>query len=144
MKSENEWFIIDDIEKFVESTRVLVFDAFGNENKKSTDDLALLLSDLEDSEIEELEETISQAECLVIAKNYLQKQYNKKSKEERYVISTNKYMEMIESINARMVSNMLTHLASKGLIESAYDTEANDFIFWVKDAKNENQKPETD
>lgn len=140
----NEWFIIDNIDKFVESTRVLVFDAFGNENKKSADDLALLLSDLEDSELEELEETISQAECLVIAKKYLQKQYNKKSKEERYIISTNKYMEMIESINARMVSNMLTHLASKGLIESAYDTEANDFIFWVKDAKDENQKPETD
>jgi len=144
MKNENEWFIIDDIEQFIESTRVLVYGAFGDENKKSTDELALFLSDLKDKEVEELEQTISQAECLAIAKNYLKKQYHKVSKKERYIISTDKYMEMIESINARMVSNMLTHLASKGLIESAYDTEANDFIFWMKDAKDENQKPETD
>ena len=144
MKSENEWFIIDDLEKFIESTRVLVFSAFGEENEKSADELALFLSDLKDNEAKELEQTISQAECLSIAKNYLKKQYHKVSKKERYIISTDKYMEMMESINARMISNMLTHLASKGLIESAYDTEANDFIFWVKDDKEENQKPETD
>jgi GTPase involved in cell partitioning and DNA repair len=151
MKKKNdkdEWFIIDDLSKFVESTRVLVFDAFGNENKKSVDELSMMLSELEESEIEEIEKTLTQAECLVIAQKYLEKQTNKITKKERYIISTKKYLEMIESFNARMISNLLSHLVSQGFIESAFDTETNDFIFWIKDNveenKNKEQKPETD
>lgn len=144
MNQNNEWFVIDDIEKFIESSRVLVFDSFGNENKESVDELALFLSDLKESEIQELDKTLSQSECLAISKNYLKKQYNKSDKTERYVISTKKYMEFIEAINSRLISNLLTHLVNRGYIESAYDNEANDFIFWIKDDKEENEKPETD
>ena len=49
-----------------------------------------------------------------------------------------------------MVSNILNQLVQKGLVESAFDTESNDFIFWVKDNdklfKNETETdlPETD
>jgi len=43
-------------------------------------------------------------------------------------------------MNGRLVSNMLTSLVSKGLIESAYDEQINDFVFWIKD----NESPETD
>jgi hypothetical protein len=42
-----------------------------------------------------------------------------------------------------MVSNMLNNLVNKGMIETGYDDETNDFIFWIKD-ENENQAPETD
>jgi len=41
-----------------------------------------------------------------------------------------------------MVSNIINSLVKKGLIETAFDSEKNDFIFWVKD--NEQDKPETD
>lgn len=144
--NDNEWFIIDDLQKFVESTRVLVFDSFGSQNEKTVDELAMMLSELEESESEELETTLTQTECMVIAKKYLRKQINKSTNEERYVIDTNRYMEMIESFNTRMISNMLNNLSNRGLIESAYDSEANDFIFWIKDdsEKEQNQKPETD
>ena len=78
----------------------------------------------------------------------MEKQTNKITKKERYIISTKNYLEMIESFNARMISNLLSHLVSQGFIESAFDTEANDFIFWMKDNaeenKNKEQKPETD
>jgi hypothetical protein len=43
-----------------------------------------------------------------------------------------------------MVSNILTKLVSDGIIESAFDTEKNDFIFWVKEQDDQNSKPETD
>jgi hypothetical protein len=41
-----------------------------------------------------------------------------------------------------MVSNIISGLVQKGLVETAFDEEANDFVFWVK--KNEEEKPETD
>ena len=58
-----------------------------------------------------------------------------------YVISEKKYMAMIESFNQRLVSNMLKNLTQIGLLESAYDSELNDFIFWIKeqDQPNENK-----
>ena len=144
MKEDNEWFIIDDFDKFVESTRVLVYDAFGNENKKNIDELSMMLSDLDESEIEEVDKTLTQAECIVMAKEFVEKQINRKTKKIRYLISNKQYMNMIESFNARMVGNLLNDLSNRGLIESAYDTEANDFIFWLKDEKPQDEKPETD
>jgi len=36
-------------------------------------------------------------------------------------------------------------LVNKGILDSGYDSEKNDFIFWVKeDADNKEQTPETD
>ena len=46
-------------------------------------------------------------------------------------------------MNARLVSNILSSLASKGLIESAYDPEINDFVFWTVDG-DEKENPESD
>jgi hypothetical protein len=50
-------------------------------------------------------------------------------------------MEMIESFNSRMISNMLNHLVNRGLLETAYDADSNDFVFWIKD---ETENRETD
>lgn len=145
MKQDNEWFIIDDISQFIESTRVLVFNAFGKTNETQLDELSFFLSELPKEEIDELNQTLTQDECLSISKNFIRKELNKKTKKIRFVINTKKYMEMIESFNSRMISNMLNNLVNKGVLESAYDSEANDFIFWVKDNdKKQNEKPETD
>ena len=43
-----------------------------------------------------------------------------------------------------MISNMLNTLVNKGLLETAYDNESNDFIFWVKNNETSQEKPETD
>jgi hypothetical protein len=48
-----------------------------------------------------------------------------------------------------MISNILNSLVNKGVLDSAYDSDQNDFIFWVKEEEEEddtksNQKPETD
>lgn len=143
--SSDEWFVIDDIEKFVESTRVLVFDSFADSSEKTVDELTIMLSELSSDEIEELDMVLTQSEAMGIAKTFLKKQINKTSKEERYLIHTKKYMEMIESFNSRLVSNLLSNLVNKGLVESAYDNESNDFIFWIKDdEQNKKEKPETD
>lgn len=145
MKQENERFIIDDLSQFVEATRVLVFNAFGKTNETQIDELSFFLSELQEEEQDQLNQTLTQEECMIMSKDFVRKEFNKKTKQIRFTISTNKYMEMIESFNGRMISNMLNNLVNRGILESAYDTEANDFIFWIKDNdQTQKEKPETD
>lgn len=140
----NEWFIIDDISKFIESTRVLVFNAFGKTEEASIDELSFLITSLEKHDLEELNKTLTQEECMNIAQEFIKEQTNKKTNETRFIISTKGYMQMIESFNSRMVSNMLNHLTNIGILESAYDDKSNDFVFWIKNENDKNEKPETD
>lgn len=131
MKEKNEWFVIDDIEKFIESTRVLVYSSFGD-NKTPIDEYSISVEDLDDEEKIELDKCLSQSESMVISQTYLQSIKSKKNKI-KYKISTKLYMSLIESLNTRMISNMLQKLTSDGVLETAYDEQLNDFIFWVKD-----------
>lgn len=142
--SKKEWFIVDDLDKLVESTRILVYDNF-NSSKDEPDDLNFIMSDLSEDEISEMNTVLTQQECLVIAKSLVKIQKNKTTNEIRYLLSDQKFMEMIECFNSRMVSNILSSLVKKNILDSAYDEQLNDFVFWVKDDENkENQKPETD
>ena len=141
MSNKSEWFIVEDIEKFVESTRVLIFNSFGKTNETELDELSFLISDLPAEEVEELNSSLSQEECMIIAKDFIKKEQNKKTLSTRFIISNKLYMAMIESFNSRFISNMLNHLVNKGLLDTAYDADANDFIFWVKE---ENENRETD
>jgi hypothetical protein len=139
---DNQKFVIDDITKFIESTRVLVFDAFGKTKDYTLDDLSILLSDLADEEVEELNQMLTQDECVIMSKDFIKTRINKKTKNKTYTIDTKTYMEMIECFNSRMVSNMINNLVNRGLLETAYDTECNDFVFWVKE-KDSDDKTET-
>jgi hypothetical protein len=141
---KDEWYVIGDLNKFIESTRVLVFDIFGNTNQQDIDELSLLLSDLSEEEKQEIDTVLSQQECEVLAKDFITTEVNKKTKKYRYTLSNKKYMEMIECFNSRMISNMLNTLVNKGLLETAYDNESNDFIFWVKNNETSQEKPKTD
>jgi hypothetical protein len=132
MKS-NQWYSINDISLFVESSRVLVYSAFG-ENHSELDELNINISSLDKEEKTELDECLPQQECMLIAKDFLVPSKNCKISK----ISEKKYKAFIDSLNARMVSNMLNKLSHDGFLESAFDEESNDFIFWVKE--NENKK----
>jgi hypothetical protein len=144
---EKETFIVEDLSKLVEATRVLVFDNFGKTNEEGEDDLSFLMADLGPDEIDELNDVLTQEECLIIAQNFVKPQVNKRTKKIRYIMTNTEFMEMVESFNSRMISNLLNSLVNKGVLETAYDEKCNDFIFWVKN-ENENetdsQKPETD
>lgn len=142
---EKESFIVDDLNKLVEATRVLVFDNFGKTNKEEQDELSFLMTDLGSDDIEELNVVLTQEECMIIANGFVRPQINKKTKQIRYIITNGEFMEMIESFNSRMISNLLNNLVNKGVLETAYDEKCNDFIFWMKDENETNdQKPETD
>lgn len=144
MKDDSEWFIIDNIVEFIESTRTLIFNTFGKTNEQQLDKLSFIISELDEEERDELDRTLTQEECMVISKEFIITKINKKTKEKRYTISTDRYMKMIESFNTRMISNLLRDLTNKGILESAYDSESNDFVFWLKDNDKIQEKPETD
>jgi hypothetical protein len=138
----SEWFVIKDKDQLIESTRILVFNSMGNEESN----VKLTISP-EDKE--ELDTILSFNETKNIMMPHLRKQRNRRTKEERYLLEDSKYQEIIELIGSRMVSNILHGLVKKGLVESAFDTECNDFIFWIPDLakgseSDENKQSETD
>jgi Mg/Co/Ni transporter MgtE len=137
-------YIIDDLDQFAESARKLVYNGFGKGVTDDPDEFTKLVTDISPEEVEELNKILSQQEALIIVKNIAKEQKHKISNKIRYIINEKIFSQIIEEMNSRLVSNILTNLASRGLIESAYDTTLNDFVFWVNEDETKNPKPETD
>jgi len=137
-----EWYVIKNIEEFVDKTRTLVFNNFGNTENEN--DIDSLLDTIKPEDQEEFDLVLSHDESMVITKSLAKKQTNKKNQETRYLVSDSVYYEIIQSLNDRMVSNLLNNLVNKGMVETGFDEESNDFIFWLKDDKQNKEKPETD
>lgn len=145
MKND-QWFFINDFDEFVDHSRSLVFKFFGAVNEIADDSMTASLSQLNNlskEELTEMDETLSHDESAIIIKNHARKQFNKKTKETRYCLTDKILQSIIEDLNSRMVSNILNTLVNRGVLDSAYDDEKNDFIFWVKE-EQQRQKPETD
>jgi hypothetical protein len=136
---KDQWFEITDLDKFVAATRTLVYTSFGSksiskEEKLQTDPDRLTLE-----EKKEINNCLSQEESMAIVMDFIRV---RKTKKQKYKITDSRYYEFIEALNARMVSNILNKLSGDGLLESAFDEESNDFIFWVKEEDN-NEKNNT-
>lgn len=139
----NNWFIVPDLDEFVYKVRAIVFNNFGNWN--TTDDEPVDICDIQSSDQEEFDKLLSHNESLIIVKEFIKKERNKKTRKIRYVLSDKIFEDIVTKLNDRMVSNIMTSLVSKGLVESAFDDKINDFVFWVKnDNKDDFEKPETD
>ena len=135
MKKRIQKFEITDLDKFVECSRVLVFDSMGKDKNCEIGDIKHEISELSDEELSELDRALTHEESLLICKKLL----TQRKDSDRFIISNKKYIELIDALNSRMVSNMLNSLVNRGLLETAYDTESNDFVFWVKEDE-ENKK----
>jgi len=143
---ERNWYKIKDLDGFINHARELVFKSFGEVNEIADDDLTHTLTELAPKDKEELNRILTYDECVVIARNHIKIKVSKKTKRESYFVNDMILSEILESFNSRMVSNILAKLVGDGLLDSAFDSEKNDFIFWVKDneEQNDTQKPETD
>lgn len=128
---EEEWYIINDLDEFTDKVRAIVFNNFGVWQDKS--DLDMLIDDVKKEDQQELDQILPHQESLLIVKDAVKKQTNRKTKKVRYTLSEKLFVDVIEKLNSRMVSNVLNSLVQKGLVDSAYDSESNDFVFWVKD-----------
>ena len=145
--NNDQWFFINDFDDFVDHSRSLVFKFFGEVKKEAEDDsLMMSISQMSKQELEEMDETLTHDESAIIIINHARKQINKKTKEVRYCLTDKLLQSIIEDMNNRMISNILNSLVNKGVLDSAYDSDQNDFIFWVKeeDDTKPSRKPETD
>jgi DNA-binding HxlR family transcriptional regulator len=140
----SDWFIISDLEEFTDKARSIVYNNFGQWSDNLNNPVSI--EDVVPDELEEFNKVLSHQESLLIVKQFVKKEKNKKTKKIRYILDDQIFEKIIHDLNNRMVSNILNSLVQKGLVESAFDENANDFIFWTKDKyENENKEnPETD
>lgn len=143
------WYVIANIENLVNASRVLVFNSFGpNENQQNEldHDMSYLdINSLSESDRTELDSVLSYDESYSIVMEDTKKQINKKTKEIRYLMDDKIFATIIENLNSRMISNMLNNLVNKGVLESGFDNNSNEFVFWIKDHENKKpDQPETD
>jgi tRNA C32,U32 (ribose-2'-O)-methylase TrmJ len=138
-----EWFAIVNLDSFVNSTRVLVYELFGNQDKEKNDSVAKTNTDYEkltSIEKKEINECLTHQESLLISKEFITEKESKKLKKKRYIISDKDYLSFLESLNARLVSNMLSKMVKQDLLDTAFDEESNDFVFWLKEEEENNEK----
>jgi hypothetical protein len=129
-----EWYVIKNITEFVDKTRAIVFNNFGHsDDNNEIDDL---LDNIKPEDEDEFNRILSHDESMIIFKSLVKKQKHKKTNEIRYIVSDTIYFSIVQSLNDRMISNLLNTLVNKGLVETAFDEKSNDFVFWVK---NENK-----
>lgn len=142
--SESKWFVIPNLSEFTDKARAIVYNNFGVWQNKS--DLDVVIDDVVENEKEEFNKILSHQESLVIVKENIKKERNKITKKTRYILNDEMFADIVHKLNDRMVSNIISGLVQKGLVETAFDNEVNDFVFWVKNDENENEKekPETD
>jgi hypothetical protein len=141
--TNDEWFVVKDVDGLIESSRALVFNNFGSKKEENTE-VDLLDMQIDEKDRDELNSILSFDESKIIITTMLKKQKNKKTSNIRYILNDSLFMEIIVSLNDRMVSNILNGLVNKGMVETAYDAETNDFVFWISDEYKQKEKPETD
>jgi hypothetical protein len=140
----NQWYAINNFEEFINASRALIFNSFGKSVDDSDQDpIDSLINCTQQSDKEELDKSLSYDESAVIAKTIFT------FDQDKYLVSDKDFMKFLELLNDRLVSNILNNLANMGLVESAYDNDSNDFVFWIKDEHKEDIKkiienPETD
>tara|TARA_R110002074_G_scaffold385451_1_gene566703 strand:- start:702 stop:1112 length:411 start_codon:yes stop_codon:yes gene_type:complete len=128
------WMEISNLEKLINFSRKLVYHNFNEENNGLTDQAFLeKVESIKDSEHEEMNHLLPYNESKTIFKPYIKKVISKKSKNISYRLKEDDYDDILNQLNKRMVSNIVKDLVNKGLVESAFDNEKNDFVFWVKE-----------
>lgn len=127
--TNDDWFVIKDLDGFINSTRRLVFNSYG-ENTKNTDDL---IGELSSNDTAELDKILSYSESSSIIKSIARIQKNKRTKQTRLLINDLQFEKIVLALNDRMTSNILNSLVNRGIVETAYDEEKDDFVFWIKD-----------
>ena len=122
---------------FVQKTRVLVYNCFGT-SSKPLDEIDMDFENLNKDQKEEIDNCLSEKEALNIVLEHVLK---KKDRDGNIVnvLSEENFMAIINDFSLRMTSNILNTLVSKGLVDSAFDEETNDFVFWAKDVDGENE-----
>lgn len=134
MKDEHDDFMeVVNLDKLVEFSRQLIFYNFAieDEDDETDDEFISKVKNIKKEDKEELDRLLPFKESKLIFKPSIKKQINRRTKKIRYIIKESDYDEVLVELNSRMVSNIIRSLVKKGLVETAFDDDKNDFVFWV-------------
>lgn len=135
---KEHWLEITDIKKLTNFSRKLIFNSF-NESpdtiKLENAEFFTLIENMSDSELTELESILPYKESEMIIKSFIKTKKHKKTSKIIHLMKESNYGKVLEDLNQRMVSNIIRNLVSKGVVETAFDEEKNDFVFWIKEDK---------
>lgn len=134
-----EWYAISDLKDFINAVRNILYHNYGSNSQDTSISIELSVE-----EQKELDSILSYDESYAIVFPLLKQKHNKKNQTTEYKISDKIFTNILNALGDRMTSNLLNGLVNKGLVEAAYDSELDDFVFWVKDEHNTKEKPETD
>lgn len=136
----NGWLEVVNVKKLVDFSRKIVYHNFDEDNSDLSDREFLAKVDGIQENNKELDHLLPYGECRVMINPYLVRVVSKT--EDYYKIKEDDYDDFLVQLNRRMVSNIVKDLVSKGLVESAFDNEKNDFVFWVKGDEDETEREE--
>jgi|TARA_B100001094_G_scaffold313145_1_gene350571 hypothetical protein len=132
------WLEIMNLKKLINFSRRVIYYNFDESNVKLDDDAFLdkvdkIASKEDDSEMDKL---LPYKEVETIFGEFLHRREGEKA----WFIKDGDYDVILVNISERMVSNIVRDLVNKGLVESAFDSDKNDFVFWVKGNDDEDTR----
>ncbi len=138
-EDDDGWMEIINLDKLADFSRRIIYHNFDESNDQYSDKEFLEIvtqMKLNAENYEELEELLPIKETTNILKSLCILKNRKKRTV--YLIKEDDYDEFLVQLGQRMISNIILGLVKKGLVESAFDDEKNDFVFWVKKQDDEN------
>ena len=130
---DNQWLNIVNLDKLINFSRKVVYANLGEEYSDASDANFLhLVENMPEEQQEEMNSILSLSEARAIFKPFVRQQRHKKTLNIKTSILESDYDTILRQLSERMISNIVRNLVSRGLVESAFDEEKNDFIFWVK------------
>jgi hypothetical protein len=140
----NGWLEVVNLEKLAKFSRKVIYYNFDESNSKLNDEsfMEKIENISNEKDDEEMERLLPYKEIEAIFGEFLQRKKSKETKKKAWFLKEKDYNIILEQLSERMVSNIVRGLVNRGLVESAFDSEKNDFVFWVKG--NEDKRKEKD
>ena len=131
---DDQWMEVVNVTKLLNFSRKLVFYNFDSTYSSLDDEEFILkVQEIKLSEEPEVDKLLPYKESLIMFNEHLHREKRKNdAKGYTIYIKDKDYDLFLEQLCERMVSNIIQSLVKKGLVETAFDNEKNDFIFWVK------------
>lgn len=133
----DSWLQVIDVDSLVDFTRKLIFHNFDDKNNSlDGEEFIEKITSIKNEDRSEMDTILPFNETKLILQEFLIKRRNKRTNEIGFFIKESTYQEILNQFHERMISNIVSGLVSKGLLETAFDEEKNDFVFWVNKDKN--------
>tara|TARA_Y100000389_G_scaffold153985_1_gene154396 strand:+ start:5777 stop:6187 length:411 start_codon:yes stop_codon:yes gene_type:complete len=130
---DDQWLNIVNLDKLINFSRKVVYANLGEEYTDVSDAGFLeLVENMPEDQKQEMNSILSLSEARAIFKPFVRQQRHKKTLSIKTSILESDYDTILRQLSERMISNIVRNLVNRGLVESAFDEEKNDFIFWVK------------